>query len=99
VTQLQRKVVLVKGFGYLVEDYLGLVVRYSILVRVFGEISLERDIVLVEESILKKFCWVFSPMRVSQDKSCVYYGCLSFNDPYACSYCFNSLKLKNTEHT
>jgi hypothetical protein len=36
VTQLQRKVVLVKGFGYLVKDYLGLVVRYSILVRVSG---------------------------------------------------------------
>jgi hypothetical protein len=41
------------------------VVRYSILVRVsilssdyilFGEISLERDIVLVDESILKKLC-------------------------------------------
>jgi hypothetical protein len=34
----------------------------------FGEISLVRDIVLVEESILKKLCWVFSPTRVSQDK-------------------------------
>jgi hypothetical protein len=34
--QLQRKVVMVKGFGYLVKDYLGLVVRYSILVRVSG---------------------------------------------------------------
>ena len=77
MTQLQRKGVSVKGFGYLVKDYLGLVVHYSVLVRVFwwifyfGEISLERDIVLVEESILKKFCWVFSPTRVSQDKSCV----------------------------
>jgi hypothetical protein len=85
----------VKGFGYLLEAYLGLVVHYPILVRVsdlsfdyllFGEMSLERDIVLVEESILKKFCWVFSPKRVSQDKSYVYCGCLSFNDPYACSY-------------
>jgi hypothetical protein len=94
----------VKGFGYLLEDYLSIVVRYSILVRflvylMFGEISLERDIVLVEESILKKLCWVFSPKRVSQDKSCVYCGCLSFSDPYACNYCFNSPKLKNTEHT
>jgi hypothetical protein len=107
-TQLQSKGVLVKGFGYLLEDYLGLVVRYPILVRVsglssdyllFGEISLERDIVLVDESILKKLCWVFSPKRVSQDKSCVYCGCLSFSDPYACNYCFNSLKLKNIEYT
>ena len=97
-----------KGFGYLLEDYLGLVVCYSILVRVsglsfdyllFGEIYLERDILLVEESILKKLCWVFSPTRVSHDKSCVYCGCLSFNDPYACSYHSNSLKLKNTEYT
>jgi hypothetical protein len=64
-TQLQSKGVLVKGFGYLLEAYLGLVVRYPILVRVsglssdyllFGEISLERDIVLVDESILKKLC-------------------------------------------
>jgi hypothetical protein len=31
----------------------------------FGEISLERDIVLVEESLLKKIYWVFSPTRVS----------------------------------
>ena len=75
--QLQRKGFLVKGFGYLLEDYLGLVVRYPILVRVsglssdclnFGEISLERDIVLVDESILEKLCWVFSPTRISQDK-------------------------------
>jgi hypothetical protein len=65
----------------------------------FGEISIERDIILVEESILKKLCWVFSPTRVSQDKYCVYCGCLSFNYPYACNYCFNSLKLKNIEHT
>jgi hypothetical protein len=65
----------------------------------FGEISLRRDIVLVEESILKKLCWVFSPTRVSQDKSCVYCGGLCFSDPYACSYCFNSLKLDNTEQT
>ena len=35
-TQLQRKAVLVKGFGYLLEDYLGLVVRYSIMVMVYG---------------------------------------------------------------
>jgi hypothetical protein len=35
-TQLQSKGVLVKGFGYLLEAYLGLVVRYSILVRVSG---------------------------------------------------------------
>jgi hypothetical protein len=27
----------------------------------FGEISLEREIVLVEESILKKRCWVSPP--------------------------------------
>ena len=103
-TQLQSKGVLVKGFGYLLEAYLGLVVHYPILVRVFGyplfgEISLEREIVLVEESILKKLCWVFSLTRVSQDKYCVYCGCLSSNDPYACSYCFNSLKLKNIKHT
>jgi len=53
----------VNGFGYLLEAYLGLVVRYPILVKVsglssdyllFGEISLERDIVLADESILKK---------------------------------------------
>jgi hypothetical protein len=43
VTQLQRRSdattkegVSVKGFGYLVKDYLGLVVRYSVLVRVSG---------------------------------------------------------------
>jgi hypothetical protein len=111
VTQLQRKgdaateeVVLVKGFAYLVKVYLDLVVHYYILVRVSGGSfvlvrSLLRDIVLVEESILKKLCCVFSRTRVSQDKSCVYYGCLSFSDPYACSYCFNRLKLKNTIHT
>jgi hypothetical protein len=61
-TQLQSKVVLVKGFGYLLETYLGLVVRYPILVKVsslsynyllFGEISLEKDIILEYESILK----------------------------------------------
>jgi hypothetical protein len=34
-TQLQRKGVLAKGFGYLLEEYLGLVVCYPILVRVF----------------------------------------------------------------
>jgi hypothetical protein len=34
----------------------------------FDDISLERDIVLVEESILKKRFWVFSPTRVYQDK-------------------------------
>jgi hypothetical protein len=48
----------VKGLGYLLEDYLGLVVCYPILVRafglsseylMFGEISLERDIVLVDD--------------------------------------------------
>jgi hypothetical protein len=49
----------------------------------FGEISLERDIVLVEEYIFKKLCYVFSPTRVSQDKSCVYSGCVYFSDPYA----------------
>ena len=62
---------MVKGFCYLLEDYLCLVVHYPILVRVsglsfdyllFGEISLERDIVLVDESILKNLCW-FSPPR------------------------------------
>jgi hypothetical protein len=60
----------VKGFGFLLEDYLGLVVRYPIMVRfsglsfdylMFGDISLQRDILLVDESILKKLCWVFSP--------------------------------------
>jgi hypothetical protein len=64
----------VKGFGYLLEAYLGLVVCYPILVRVFslssdyhlfGDISLKRDNILVDESILKKICWVFSPKRVS----------------------------------
>jgi hypothetical protein len=95
----------VKGFGYLLEDYLDLVMCYPILVRVFGflfcfgEISPRRDIVLVEESILKKICRVFSPKRVSQDKYCVYCGFLSFSDPYAWSYCLNRLKLKNTTHT
>jgi hypothetical protein len=58
-TQLHSKGVLVKGFGYLLEAYLGLVVRYPILIRVsglssnyllFGEIFVERDIVLVDES-------------------------------------------------
>jgi hypothetical protein len=34
-TQLQRKGVLVKGFGYMLEDYLGLAVHYPILVRIF----------------------------------------------------------------
>jgi hypothetical protein len=65
----------------------------------FGEISLERDILLIEESILNKICSVFYPTRVSKDKYCVYCGCLYFSDPYACIYFFNSLKLKNTEHT
>jgi hypothetical protein len=72
--QLHSKGVLVKGCGYLLEEYFGLVMRYPILVRVsglsfayllFGEISLQRDIVHVDESILKKLCWVFSPKRVS----------------------------------
>jgi hypothetical protein len=36
VTHIQRKSVLVKGFGYLVKDYLVLVVRYYVLVRVSG---------------------------------------------------------------
>ena len=31
---------MVKGFGYLVKDYLGLVVRYSILVRASGGSSI-----------------------------------------------------------
>jgi hypothetical protein len=88
----------VKGFVYVLVAYLGLMMRYPILVRVsslssdyllFDEIPLERDIVLVDESILKKLCWVFSPKRVSQDKSCVYCGCFSLSDPYACSYCPN----------
>jgi hypothetical protein len=44
-TQLKRKGVLVKGFGYLLEDYLGLVVvRYPILVRVFGLSFVWRDL-------------------------------------------------------
>jgi hypothetical protein len=50
---------------------------------------LERDVVLVDESILKKLCWVFSPKRVSQDKSYVYCGCLSFNDLYVYNYYSN----------
>jgi hypothetical protein len=40
VTQLQRRSVSVKGFGYLVKDYLGLVVCYSVLVRVSGGSSI-----------------------------------------------------------
>jgi hypothetical protein len=32
-------------------------------------------------SILRKFCWVFSPMRVSQDKCCVSCDCVSLSDP------------------
>jgi hypothetical protein len=35
-TQLQSKGVLVKAFGYLLVAYLGLVVRYPIIVRVYG---------------------------------------------------------------
>jgi hypothetical protein len=93
----------VKGFHYLLETYLGLVVCYPILVRVsilssgylmFCEISLERDIVLVDEYILKNLCWVFSPKQVFQDKYCVYCGCLSFIDLCICNYCYNSLKFK-----
>jgi hypothetical protein len=85
-------------FGYLLEVYLGLVVGYPILVRVsslssrflcFLRFLLERYIVLVGESILNKLCWVFSTKRVSHDKSCVYCGCISFNDIYVCSYCSN----------
>jgi hypothetical protein len=73
-TQIQSKVVFMEGFGYQKEVYLGLVVRYPIMVRVSGlssgyllffEISLERDIVLVDESILNNISWVFSPKRVS----------------------------------
>jgi hypothetical protein len=68
--QIHSKGVLMKGFDYLLENYLRLLVCYVILVRVSGlssdyllfrEISLERDIVLVDESILNKLCWVFSP--------------------------------------
>jgi hypothetical protein len=47
---------------------------------------LERDIVFVDESILKKIFWVFSRKRVSRDKYCVYCGCLSSSDPYGCSF-------------
>jgi hypothetical protein len=32
-------------------------------------------------SILRKFCWVFSPTRVSQDKCCVSCDCVSLNGP------------------
>jgi hypothetical protein len=38
--QLQRRSVSVKGFGYLVKDYLSLVVCYSVLVRVSGGSSI-----------------------------------------------------------
>jgi hypothetical protein len=31
--------------------------------------------------ILRKFCWVFFPMRVSQDKCCVSCDCVSLSDP------------------
>jgi hypothetical protein len=65
----------------------------------FGDISLKRDSVLVDESILKNLCWVFSPTRVSQEKIFIYCGCLSFSDPYACSYFSNSLNLNNMEYT
>jgi hypothetical protein len=34
--QLQSKVFLLEGFGYLLEAYLGLVVHYPIMVRVSG---------------------------------------------------------------
>ena len=30
------------------------------------------------ESIIKKFCWVFFPMRVSQDKTVVSFLCLVY---------------------
>jgi hypothetical protein len=36
---------------------------------------------LYHESILRKFCWVFSPMRVSQDKYCVFCDGVSLSDP------------------
>ena len=29
---------------------------------------------------IKEFCWVFSPMRVSQDKYCVSCDCVSLSD-------------------
>jgi hypothetical protein len=53
-TQLQRKGVLVKGFGSLLEDYLGLVVRYPILVRVSGLSSVLVRSVLRETLYLLK---------------------------------------------
>jgi hypothetical protein len=59
---------------------------YILVIFYFVRSLLEKDVVLIDESILKKLCWVFSPKRVSQDKSYVYCGCLSFSDPYACSY-------------
>jgi hypothetical protein len=39
------------------------------------------ELYLVIESILKKFCWVFFPLRVSQDKCCVSCDCVSLSDP------------------
>jgi hypothetical protein len=72
VTQLQRRVVPVKGFGYLVKDYLGLVVCYTVLVRVSdGSFVLVRSFLRETLYLLKNLCWVFSHTRVSQDKSCV----------------------------
>jgi hypothetical protein len=48
--QLQSKGGLVKGFGYLLEAYLGLVVRYSILVRVSGYL------LFCEISLIERHC-------------------------------------------
>ena len=39
------------------------------------------ELYLVIESILKKFCWVLFPLRVSRDKCCVSCDCVSLSDP------------------
>jgi hypothetical protein len=44
-------------------------------------------------SIIRKFCWVFSPMRVSQDKCCVSCDCVFLSDPINAKNSNNSLNL------
>ena len=42
------------------------------------EIIYLSDVLLVGGIYIKKLCWVFFPMRVSQDKYCVSYLCLVY---------------------
>jgi hypothetical protein len=50
-------------------------------------ISLSYLLALYWLSIIRKFCWVFFPSRVSQDKCCVSCDCVFLSDLVLC-YCY-----------